>query len=68
MSLIERGTQAVAKNKALYQLARKKVPSLSITGFNAIKRDAHIKGFVALNVGLYGLYLLAPGPLGIAYK
>ena len=68
MSLIERGAQAVAKNKGLYELARKKVPSLSMRNFSSIKRDSNIKAFVGLNLGLYGFYCLAPGPISIAYK
>lgn len=72
MSLIQRGTQAVAGSKQrLYELSRANIPSPSLAnlfGAERVARHGMIKQLVALNVGLYGFYLFSNGPLGLIYK
>ena len=61
MSLIERG--GVAANKALYNLARRKVPAPTVSNLTSSNRHGMIKQLVLLNVALYGGYMIAPGPI-----
>ena len=69
MSLIEKGSKAlVTSNKSLFNLAKKKVPGFSVTKFNDISRHGMVKQWVALNAGLFGIYLVGSGPVGHMYR
>ena len=69
MSLMEKGTRALATtNSALFNLAKNKVPAFSVQNFNNIARHGMVKQWVALNAGLFGLYVVSTGPWGHIYR